>query len=122
MWSPRWSPDGRYIAALDGDSETLIHVFNFKEQQWSKLELDGDAYFPSFSRDSRFIYFLRFGRIQGVFRIRVTGGKVERVVDLKDWHLTSSSYFASMTLDPADAPLMMREVGSDDIYALTLEE
>jgi Tol biopolymer transport system component/DNA-binding winged helix-turn-helix (wHTH) protein len=120
-WSPRWSPDGRYIAALDDDSQTLIHVFDVKRQRWSKLELDGDATCPNFSRDSRFIYFLRFGRIQGVFRIPVTGGKVERVVDLKDWHLTSS-YFASMTLDPDDAPLMMREVGNDDIYALTLEE
>jgi len=27
-----------------------------------------------------------------------------------------------MTLDPTDAPLVLRDVGSDDIYALALEE
>jgi hypothetical protein len=27
-----------------------------------------------------------------------------------------------MSLDPTDAPLVLRDVGSDDIYALTLEE
>jgi len=40
---------------------------------------------------------------------------------MSDWHLTG--YFGfSMTLDPDDAPLVLRDAGSDDIYALTLEE
>jgi hypothetical protein len=28
----------------------------------------------------------------------------------------------SMTLDPTDAPLVLRDVGSGDMYALTLEQ
>jgi hypothetical protein len=51
----------------------------------------------------------------------VTGGKEERVVDLSKLHITGLFGF-SMTLDPTDAPLIVRDVGSDDIYALTLEE
>jgi len=27
-----------------------------------------------------------------------------------------------MGLDPTDAPLLLRDIGSEDIYALTLEE
>jgi len=27
-----------------------------------------------------------------------------------------------MGLDPTDAPLLLRDIGSDDLYALTLEE
>ena len=60
----------------------------------------------------------------------VTGGpnnswnltmKPSSIADLKDWHITG--YFTLwMTLDPTDALLLLRDVGSDDIYALTLDE
>jgi len=120
LWSPRWSPNGRYIAALLGVTGDLS-LFDVATQQWRTLPCGGDVEFPSFSRDSRFIYFLRYGRDQGVFRIRVAGGKVERVVNMTDWHLTGLWGF-SMSLDPEDAPLVLRDTGSDDIYALKLEE
>jgi Tol biopolymer transport system component/DNA-binding winged helix-turn-helix (wHTH) protein len=116
---PRWSPDGRYIAALRGATGDL-YLFDFATQQWRILPSGGDVEFPSFSRDSRFLYVLRFGRDQGVFRVPVAGGKVERVVNMNDWHLTGMFGF-SMSLDPTDAPLVLRDTGSDDIYALTLE-
>jgi hypothetical protein len=77
--------------------------------------------FPSFSRDGRSIYFLRFGHDQAVIRIAVIGSKEERVIDMAKWHVTGYMNY-SMTLDPTDAPLVLRDVGSDDIYALTLEE
>jgi Tol biopolymer transport system component len=118
MWSPRWSPDGRYVVAFRGVTGDLP-LFDFATQKWRNLSSDGDAEYPSFSRDSRFIYFLRLGRDQGVFRIAVASGGVERVVNMTDWHLTGGY---SMSLDPTDAPLVLRDTGSDDIYALTLEE
>jgi Tol biopolymer transport system component len=118
--SSRWSPDGRYMVAVVYWSHTELRVFDFKTQRWLSLPTGGDVEFPSFSRDSRFIYFLRYGRDQGVFRIPVTGGKLERVVNMANWHLTGSFGF-SMSLDPTDAPLVLRDVGSNDIYALTLE-
>jgi hypothetical protein len=49
------------------------------------------------------------------------GRKTERVADLGEWHLTGWVGF-SMSLDPTDTQLMLRDVGSDDIYALTLQE
>jgi eukaryotic-like serine/threonine-protein kinase len=121
LWSSRWSPDGRFIFALAWPQTPSLRVFDFKTQRWTALPPTGDIEFPSFSRDSRFIYFLRHERDQGVFRIPVTGGKEERVVDMTDWHLTGLVDY-SMTLDPTDAPLVLRDVGSNDIYALTLEE
>jgi DNA-binding winged helix-turn-helix (wHTH) protein/Tol biopolymer transport system component len=122
MWSPRWSPDGRYILAMYNEQRRTLPIFDFKTGQWSTLSVggDGEVDFPSFSRDSRAIYFLRLAHDQGVFRIPVTGGNEQRVVDMTDIHLTG--YFGfSMSLDPTDAPLVLRDVGSDDIYALTLE-
>jgi Tol biopolymer transport system component/DNA-binding winged helix-turn-helix (wHTH) protein len=121
MKSPRWSSDGRFILALFADSRPSLPVFDFKTNQWSRVPVNGDVEFPSFSRDSRYIYFFRWGANQGVIRIPITGGKEERVSDMAQWHTTG--YFGfSMTLDPTDAPLFLRDVGSDDIYALTLED
>ena len=119
-WSPRWSPDGRYIAALIFPQINHLPVFDLKLQQWLDLPVNGEVEFPSFSHDSKFIYFLRYGKDQGVFRIPVNGGKEARVADMSGWHLTGYVGF-SMSLDPTDSPLVLRDVGSDDIYALTLE-
>ena len=43
------------------------------------------------------------------------------MVELNDMHLTGT-YGVWFGLDPMDAPLLLRDIGSDDIYALTLEE
>ena len=119
FWSTRWSPDGRYIAAFN--PETEFRVFDVKTQQWTALPTRGGLVaFPSFTRDSRYIYFLRCANDQGVFRIPVTGGNEERVVDGREWHTTGWNG-CSMSLDPTDTPLILRDVGSIDIYALTLE-
>jgi DNA-binding winged helix-turn-helix (wHTH) protein/Tol biopolymer transport system component len=121
MYSPRWSPNGRYVVAFRY-VDLGLHLFDFTTHQWHTLPVTygGVPEFPSFSRDSRFIYFARRGREQGVFRIPVEGGKEERLVDMTDWHLTGYWVY-SLSLDPTDAPLVLRDVGSDDIYALTLE-
>jgi Tol biopolymer transport system component len=120
-WSPRWSPDGRYIAAMAGGTQPGgLPIFDFKTERWHTLPVEGDVNFPAFSSDSRFLYFLRYGHNQGVFRILVAGGKEERMVNMTDWHLTGF-YGFSMSLDPTDAPLVLRDMGSNDIYALTLE-
>ena len=121
MHDANWSPDGRFILALFSDSRHSLPVFDCKTQQWSLLPINGDAQFPSFSRDSRYIYFERLGHDQAVYRVPVKGGEEERVFDMSQWHITGILGF-SMTLDPTDAPLVLRDVGTDDIYALTLEE
>ena len=116
--SPRWSPDGRTIAALSWTAQGLT-VFDMETQRWTILVTKGDVDYPAFSSDSQFVYFLRAGHDQGVYRVRVKGGEPERVVDLKDWHMTG--YFTFwMGLDPADAPMLLRDNGTSDIYALTL--
>jgi DNA-binding winged helix-turn-helix (wHTH) protein/Tol biopolymer transport system component len=120
-WSPRWSPDGRYIAAFLADlSQDKLPVLDLATGQWRTIPVNGNMNYLSFSQDSRFIYFLRRNRDQGAFRVPVGGGREERVANLTDWHLVGYYGFA-MSLDPTDAPLMLRDIGSDDIYALTLE-
>ena len=76
---------------------------------------------PEWSRDGRYIYFRRILGDKGIFRMDVKGGVEEKIADLKDWH-DAGWFGAYMGLDPTDAPLLLRDVGSDDLYALTLEQ
>ncbi len=121
VWSPRWSPNGRFIAGIYSSSSGGLKVFDFETQQWSLLRLKGEIDWPMWSSNSQFIYFLRPRDDPGVFRVRVSDGAEERVVDLKGFRFTGSLTMWT-GLDPQDAPLLIRDVGTDDIYALTLEE
>jgi Tol biopolymer transport system component/DNA-binding winged helix-turn-helix (wHTH) protein len=119
MNGPRWSPDGRYLAAGSEDGLHLM-IFNFTTQQWSELTQKGPIDSPEWSRNGQFIYFKRVVGDRGVFRIRVNGGAVEKLADLKDWH-DAGWYGAWMGLDTTDSPLLLRDIASADIYALTLD-
>jgi WD40 repeat protein len=121
LFSPRWSPDGRFIAALPIRGNGL-KIFDLESQQWSDLVQKDPVGYPSWSRESRFIYFLHYAADGGkaVFRIRVSGGPLERIADLNSIHL--GGWWSWVGLDPTDAPLVLRDTGSNDIYALTLEQ
>jgi Tol biopolymer transport system component len=121
VWSPRWSPDGRYIAGLYTGPTGGIKIFDFETQRWSVLQRTGETNFPTWSSDSQFIYFLLPTDDPGVFRVHVSGGRAERVVDLNGFRYTGA-FNLWMGLDPTDTPMLLRDVGSDDIYALTLEQ
>lgn len=118
-WSPRWSPNGRYIAALTTGAS--LAVFDFKKQQWSPVIQKGEVSIHTWSRDGKFIYFLRAVDHPGVYRMRPTGSEAERIVDLSEFRFTGiAGYF--MALDPENTPLLLRDTGVDDIFALTLDD
>ncbi len=121
VWSPRWSPNGRFIAGLYTGPTGGMKIFDFETQRWSLVQKKGETDFPTWSSDSQFIYFLSPWDDPGVFRLRVSGGNAERVVDLKGFRFTGSVGFW-FGLDPSDTPMLIRDVGTDDIYALTLEQ
>ena len=118
MFSPHWSPDGKSIA-VDAFDVSSVHVLNFKTQQWSTVHKGLLGWFL-WSKDSQSMFLLKYTEDPGVYRIPATGGKEERVVDLKDAPFTGS-FGLWLGLDPTDAPLLLRDRGTTDIYALTLE-
>jgi Tol biopolymer transport system component len=118
MFSARWSPDGESILAIQMDS-TALNIFDIKTQRWS-VRYRGTIGYPVWSADSKQIYFLDFLENPAVMRIRVADGKLERVLELKDFRYTGNAGMW-MGLDPTDAPLFLRNLGTHDVYALSLK-
>jgi Tol biopolymer transport system component len=119
LFSPRWSPDGRYIAAIRRNSQSLM-LFDRTKQKWSDVLKGRNVSFPDWSKDSQYIYFLSWPENPAVFRMRLTDYALERVTDLKDFHPTG--YWDDwMGLDPADSLLLLRDTGLQDVYALNSE-
>jgi Tol biopolymer transport system component len=83
------------------------------------MPLDGDINFPAWSHDSKSVYgFVFDGKERWIFRVSVNEQRTERLFE--DENLTGWGGF-SLSLDPDDNPLVLREVGSNEIYALRFE-
>jgi DNA-binding winged helix-turn-helix (wHTH) protein/Tol biopolymer transport system component len=119
VFSPRWSPDGRYIICVGMPKSGAAFLFDTEMQKWTRLPLKLDMGYQNWTRDSRSVYFLAartsFGADE-VDRISIPDGHVERVVDLEGVRLTEW-----LGLDPDNNPLLLRDAGSAEIYALRLE-
>jgi Tol biopolymer transport system component len=119
LFSPRWSPDGRYILAERFDFSDL-RLFDFRTQKWTELTNAGLGWL-NWSKDGQFVYVFSTIAAGAVLRIRISDHQAEQVVDLKNF-LHGGRYGASLALAPDDSPLMLRDIGSQDVYALDWEE
>jgi len=115
-FSPRWSPDGRYLAALGLDSASLA-LFDFSTSAWRELAAGAPFSFPTWSHDGRVLYYIQSTVNPGVMRVRMTDKKPERLIDLKDVRL-AGFYGQSLSLTPDDQPVMTRDYGSEEVFAL----
>jgi serine/threonine protein kinase/Tol biopolymer transport system component len=115
LYSPRWSPDGQYIAAMPANGQSLT-LFDFKTQKWSPLA-NQFAAFPHWSHDGQYVYFLRPFQNGGVERVSIRDRKVEQVASLKDFRMTGI-YGVWMGLAPDDSPLLLKDTGTQDIVSM----
>jgi Tol biopolymer transport system component len=115
MFSPRWSPDGRKLVALGADSRSLW-MFDFASQQWSTLT-HGTFGWLCWSRDGKAIYMLDFSNRGAVIRVRLADGKTETVTDLGNFAI-AGGFGGSLALAPDDSPLLLRDRGTQDVYAM----
>jgi len=119
LYSPRWSPDGRYIAALRMGSETL-QILDVRTKRWIELAKIGVG-FPMWSRDSKYIYFDSLESIPNLYRVRIADHSLEKVASLGGIRLAPTAGGNLTGLAPDDSPLVVRNVGNQEIYALDLE-
>ena len=115
-----WSPDGRYITARRADHRALM-LFDFKTQTWTELA-EGPLNWANWSRHGRHVYFEREGKEHTLMRIGLKDHVVEEVVSLKDIKRAGVSGGYWFGLTPDDSPLILRDTGTQEIYALDWHE
>jgi serine/threonine protein kinase/Tol biopolymer transport system component len=115
LFSPRWSPNGRYIAAMNFDSRVLM-LFDFQTQKWQELAKVTMG-FPNWSKNSDYVYFLHEEDHPSVMRVHISDHQVETVADLGDFR--QAGYWSVwLGMAPDDSPLLLRDTGTQEIYAL----
>jgi Tol biopolymer transport system component/predicted Ser/Thr protein kinase len=120
LFSPHWSPDGRYIAALSYPDGQALMLFDFKTQKWAELARITGA-FPNWSRDGKYLHFHTFGSDPALYRVRISDHNLEKTASLKGLRLAIGAWGAWCGQAADVSPLILRDVGSQEIYALDLQ-
>jgi serine/threonine protein kinase/Tol biopolymer transport system component len=123
MWAPRLSSDARILSSFTVDAHKVL-LFDFTAGKWSELTTGKLLQYPNLSRDGKYIYFEDIGESgPELDRVNLTDRKRERVLGLKDIPrvFMSESGGPWDGLDLNGSPLIMRDVGIQEIYALDLE-
>jgi Tol biopolymer transport system component/DNA-binding winged helix-turn-helix (wHTH) protein len=119
MWTPRWSPDGRFLTAVTEDNRNL-RLYDMQTQQWTNLANVG-VNDVIWSRDSRYVYFdTLFGDDPSLYRISMDSRKLERWADLRG--LPRGGFYGPwLGITPDGSPLLLRDTSIEEIYRLDLE-
>ena len=120
---PRWSPDGRNVSLFSADTkqEVLLEVATGKK---SELARGNVLAYPNWSPDGKYAYFEDIGSDgPEIDRVSIATRKKERVVLLKGISRVNmaDSGAAWNGVAPDGSPLIMRDVGSREVYSLELE-
>jgi Tol biopolymer transport system component len=116
LFSPRWSPDGRYILAMTGDYKKL-ELYNVAARKWEDPIAMSSAY-PDWSHDGKYVSFAAFGE-PGFVRVRVSDRKVERRTGLGAFGNQARRRFGTWSgVGPGESVLVNRDISVQEIYAL----
>jgi Tol biopolymer transport system component len=123
FFGPRWSPDGRHISAFSADA-TRILLFDVSSQKWSSLADGSGVQYPNWTPDSRYLQFENQGEDgPELDRVAIANGKRERIDSLKNIPrvvlFDSQQPWNGVAND--GSPLIMRDVGSRQVYSIDLQ-
>jgi serine/threonine protein kinase/Tol biopolymer transport system component len=115
-FAPRCSPDGRYLTALRSDSNTLA-LYDTWLKTWKTIAT-GPIGYVNWGRDSRHVFYDTFGNDASILSVDTATRQTIRVAELSDVPRVWGTRGPWFGLDDHDAPLILRDVGSQEIYAL----
>jgi serine/threonine protein kinase/Tol biopolymer transport system component len=119
---PRWSPDGGHLVAESAAGQQLM-LFDVASQKWRELVTNvGTIGYMTWSPDSKYIGFDNFLTDDaGYMRVRVADGRLERITSFKKIRRFWSTWGPWTGLAPDASPLVVRDISTQEIYALDWE-
>jgi len=121
FFSPRWSPDGRYIVALSLDQKRVM-LYEVATRQWRKLA-ESSAADPVWSADSKWIYFhATMLEKQPIFKVAIPSGQLELVASLDNFLAEETADYFFVGITPTNVPLVRARLATGNLYTLSLHE
>ena len=122
LYSPRWSPDGRFVAAVTKDLRRVM-LFDFATQHWKELVFMDSVGHLAWSKKSEYIYFDGATKDGvSIYRVGAHDQKLEQVAAMPAPIGLAFGLFGPWTgLDSDDSPLLMRDTSVQEIYALDIQ-
>jgi Tol biopolymer transport system component/DNA-binding winged helix-turn-helix (wHTH) protein len=132
LYSPRMSPDGRFIVAIDTPGNRKLMLFDRQTQKWSELldsAITGAASpqenpgWPQWSGDSKYVYVGAKTGAQGYsfYRVGIANHQLERVATVEVPEGTTGVWGTWMGVTPDGSPLLLRDQSIHEIYALDVD-
>lgn len=110
LFSPRWSPDGKYIAALSTSASRLL-VYD-RSTGWRPLIEDHALGYPNWSSNSKSLYVLdATGPGNFIKQIHLPDLKVETYADLTKSHQPCTMFGTWLGID-GDLPLFIKDTST----------
>jgi hypothetical protein len=95
-----------------------LMLYDFQAKKWQPTKVE-DVNNPTWSMDSQYVYFDTEGDNRTLRRIRVADGHVDELASLRAY--PNLAWWWS-GVAPDGSPLLLRNLDSHEIYALTLEQ
>jgi hypothetical protein len=84
-------------------------LFDSRTERWTELPAGSSV--KRWSRDGKYVYFLRRGRDPAVMRMRMSDQRSDVVVSLIGVRQTGILAGIDFALDPAESPVILRDMG-----------
>ena len=121
LFSPRLSPDGRYIVAIRLDQRALL-LFDKTTQRWTTISSHG-AGDPLWSHDGRSVYFQDFLEAgKPIYRIAIPDGRSEQIATINNLRPILASDYRLLSLAPGDLPVVSARTSTVNLYSVDLDE
>jgi len=121
LFSPRLSPDGRYIAAMPLDQKALM-LYDRSNQHWTILAKHGVGD-PTWSHNGKYVYFQDFLEPgKPIYRVPVPEGKPEPVATIQSLLPISAIDYRLIGLAPGDLPIVTARTPDVNLYSVDLNE
>ncbi|MBV9179831.1 MAG: serine/threonine-protein kinase [Acidobacteria bacterium] len=120
MFSPRWSPDGRHLAALNFDaSSKKLFIFDFQTKKWSDWITDPTGIgYPAWTSDGRAI---QYCDNQECKRIELGASRPDTLFSVKDVNVYANDMGPWSDNTPDNSRLLTQDASTEDIYALDVD-